>query len=74
MNKEEEMVLKNQLVNAFIQGAEWWEWAVGDGGKLGPKNTQTARAVALTRLREGTLGVDELTKVSLEHGDFGGCE
>ena len=56
MNKEEEIELKNQLVNAFIQGVEWWEWAVGDGGKLGPKNMQTAREVALTRLREGSLG------------------
>ena len=74
MSGEEEIVLNNQLVNAFIQGVEWWEWAIGDGGKLGPKNTQTARESALIRLREGTLGVDELTKVSIEHGDFGGCE
>ena len=74
---EEGIVLKNQLVNAFIQGVEWWEWTVGVGrGKLGPKDRQSAREVALIRLREGTFGVDELTKVSVDDGDFdfGGCE
>ena len=65
---EEEIVLKNQLVNAFIQGAKWM------AGPHPPPTPGWINDEALRRLREGTLGVDELTKVSIEHGDFGGCE
>ena len=65
---EEEIALKNLLVNAFVQGAKWM---------AGPHPSPTPGWIgdeAERRFREGSLGVDELTKVSIEHGDFGGCE
>ena len=67
-SREEELALKNLLVNAFVQGAKWM------AGPHPPPTPGWINDEALRRLREGTLGVDELTKASIEHGDFGGCE
>ena len=70
--KEEEVALKNQLVNAFVQGARWMIGADG----LFPMRISKDCIVdeAKRRLREGTLGVDELTAVSIDDADFKGHE
>lgn len=64
-SREEEIALKNLLVNAFVQGAKWM------AGPHPPPTPGWIGDEALRRLRDGSLGVDELTKVSIEHGDFG---
>lgn len=47
---------RKALVQAFLQGAKWWEWVVTKGFTMWPSDQREAIKMAEAKLRNGTLG------------------
>jgi len=59
--RHENMELRKQLIVAFVQGAQWWEFRQ-TRGTMWASDRNLAEAEAMLRQRNGTLGVVRATE------------
>lgn len=58
-------ITNEHLIRAFVQGAKWWEWEItgrrdGASATMWQSDQKLAYEAAQERLKEGTLGKDQL--------------